>query len=239
MATIQQQYGSKALRKGLPRRRMPPHISTSFAQFDAATGCGGIPLGQLTLLSGPATSGKLTVAYKMLASAKSSAILDLNQTTDADYLQRCGLNLDRTLVVRPDLAQSVPLLLDLVHTRELQVVLVDSLANLTADSAVERQLRASLDRLVLLARQAGCAVVLVDEASPPWLRFFHLDRSWLVRRRAALHVDLHAERWLTQHGVLVGYQTVARVLKSRWPSRSRRAVLDIVFNGTVKAQETW
>jgi hypothetical protein len=45
-------------------RRLPAHLSTSFPQLDALTGCGGIPLDSMTILSGRATAGKLTLAYK-------------------------------------------------------------------------------------------------------------------------------------------------------------------------------
>ena len=79
----------------------------------------------------------------------------------------------------------------------------------------------------------------MDEPSPPWLRFLNLDRSWLVRRKAALHIELAHERWLTEHGLLVGYQATARVLKSRWARTGERAPLAFVFNGTVQARETW
>jgi RecA/RadA recombinase len=64
----------------------------------------------MTLLSGRTTSGKLTVAYKVLASAQRSphgavaytvALFDLTRTADPDYLARCGVDLDALLVARP------------------------------------------------------------------------------------------------------------------------------------------
>ena len=122
VVAIQRQHGPKALRKGLPRRVAPPHIATGFPQFDKATGCGGLPPGQLTLLSGPATSGKLTLDDKTLAHTGHSAILDLNYTVDADYLVRCGANLDQLVIVQPEISDTVTLLLDLVgiphHNRD-------------------------------------------------------------------------------------------------------------------------
>jgi len=90
IATIQQQYGSRAVRPArdlLQRaRRDIPHIATGFAPLDAITGCHGVPLGALTLLTGPSTSGKATIAYKILASAQSpgadTALLDRESARD-------------------------------------------------------------------------------------------------------------------------------------------------------------
>ena len=82
-------------------------------------------------------------------------LLDLTHTADVDYLSRCGLDLDQLLVVRPTAEQTMPLLLDLVNTRDLPVVLVDTLANLTANRAVARQLGSTLTKLATIARNAG------------------------------------------------------------------------------------
>ena len=38
---------------------------------------------------------------------------------------------------------------------------------------------------------------------------------------------------------MVGYRSQARLLKSRWVYGIRSATVEIVFNGTVRAQETW
>ncbi len=70
VAAIQGRYGEQALRKAGPAAppRLPPHLSTGFSSLDALTGCGGFPLNANVLLTGQMTSGKLTVAYKTLAS---------------------------------------------------------------------------------------------------------------------------------------------------------------------------
>lgn len=47
-----------------------PHLSTGFSTLDTLSGCGGVPLGHMTLLSGAYTSGVETVAYKTIAAAQ-------------------------------------------------------------------------------------------------------------------------------------------------------------------------
>ena len=78
------------------------------------------------MLSGRTTSGKLTVAYKLLANAQRDfyghtahtvALLDLSRTADPDYMARCGIDLDALLVGRPQAGpEAVYLLGDLLQT---------------------------------------------------------------------------------------------------------------------------
>ncbi|HHH41453.1 MAG TPA: hypothetical protein ENK56_05555, partial [Chloroflexi bacterium] len=72
VARLRRRYGERAVRRAaeLERERPPAGIPTGFPELDQRTGCGGIPRGRLTLLSGRTTSGKLTLAYKVLAQAQ-------------------------------------------------------------------------------------------------------------------------------------------------------------------------
>ena len=142
-AALQQRYGAQSLRKAsnLSGHTIPPHVSTGFPALDAITGCQGVPLGDIALLSGPNTSGKLTVAYKTLMSAQRSArkrdalvaIIDLSHSADPDYVARAGVDLEHLLIARPSQdEEAVDLLLDLVRTQNVRAILVDSLADLYA-----------------------------------------------------------------------------------------------------------
>ncbi len=153
--------------------RTVAHIPTGFAALDAITGCGGVPLGAFTLLSGRSTSGKLTLAYKLLANAQrpnggaphTVGLLDLSRTADPDYVHRCGVDLAHLLVGRPPPsgAQAVHLLGDLVQHGGVRALVVDSLADLAAASEGRRSLYALLPRLSQMLRTSGAALVVLDE----------------------------------------------------------------------------
>ena len=251
VTAIHQRYGPQALRRGAEIRWEDaiPHLTTGFPTLDAITGCQGMPLGAITLLSGPTTSGKLTVAYKVLASAQRSArgagahavaLFDLTRTADPDYRARGGVDRDALRVARPPLQPAaVDLLGDLVQQRRLRAVVVDSLPEWQANQSVRRRLHASLGRLQTQLRSAQCALLLLDDPSPPWRRWFYLDPSGSVRWRAALHIEMRREEWLSQAGALTGYRAQARLLKSRWVYGLRSAPVAILFNGAVRATTTW
>ena len=242
IAALQKRYGYQVVRRaGELKIINPPVLSSGFAALDACTGCNGIPLGVLTLLSGRITSGKLTLAYKTLANATSAAIVDFNHHSDPDYLTRCGIDLHKLVVVRPTADQeAINLLVDLVRSRQLQMILVDSGTNLLCtEQAITSHFYRALAVLPQALRQARCGLLLIDEVDPPWQRWLNLDRSRVVRRHAALHIEMQREQWLQQAGILVGYRATAHVLKSRWRYDKPSTPLEIRFNGTVKAQATW
>ncbi len=247
VASLRRRYGDDIVRRAgeMGQRTLPPHLSTGFPELDRLTGCAGIPQGRLTLLSGRTTSGKLTVAYKTLAillqkSSATAVLLDLAHSCDPDYLTRCGVRLDALTITRPTSPQqAVALLLDLLHVGKVDAILVDSLPHLMATRADARYVNgnlAALNRLLLASR---CALMMLDEPQPPWLRWFGLQRAFDVNNWAALHLSLKREEWLYQRGVLVGYQATAHLIKSRWAQGKAAAGVAIHFNGTVQAGRTW
>jgi len=246
VATIQQRYGAHALQRGIApsRRSSIPHIATGFAALDAATGCGGLPLGAISLFNGRTTSGKLTVAYKTVAAAQTGgsavAILDLAGHSDPDYLARCGVDLSNLLMVRPDASVDFgALTVDLVKDGRVRALLVDSLIELAVNQRGWRAFVAAQRALIHHLRSSQCALIYIDEPSPPWRRWLNLDRTAPVRRHAALQLDFHHEHWLRNDGELTGYRAQVRVQKS--PQRRDRptAPVEIHFNGAVRARETW
>ncbi|MBK8049829.1 MAG: hypothetical protein IPK16_23615 [Anaerolineales bacterium] len=128
---------------------------------------------------------------------------------------------------------------DLLQVQRPRAVVLDGLPQLVADRTALSRLNEMLGKLVQLARSTGCALVFLDDPKPPWQRWFNLDGSRTVRWRAALHIELQRERWLRRDNEMTGYHAQARLLKSRWVHALRSAEVEIVFNGTVRARETW
>lgn len=247
VAALQQRYHLQTLRQGsdLSHSSRPAQIPTGFPQLDAITGCRGIPLGAITLFNGRSMDGCLPLAYQILANAQqgqrpahlpdSVALLDLKHTTEPADLQRCGLNLDALLLIRPHPAQpAVDLLLDLVHSRQFGLILVDSLADLGAERQARQRLHVRLPQLHQLLRMTGCGLLLVDEPYPAWQRWLNLDRAWLVRHYTALHLTLQRTRWLVQTGAIVGYTARTRLLKSNWSPNRLETIIEIDLAGVSK-----
>jgi hypothetical protein len=243
VAALEQRHGPGVVRRAstLTRPARPPSISTGIPQLDAATGCAGLPIGYITLLSGRVTSGKTTIAYLALANAQAPAqrnqpsnivaLLDLAHNCDPDYAQSCGVDLDHLLLIRPHPGPDVvALLLELLRGHPLRAILVNSLPDLTYNRPAYYRLNAALPSLNQRLRTAGCALIFLDDPSPRWLRWLHWDRSWAVRQRAALHIQMQRES-LLDDGRNTGYAARAAVLHSRWPRPGHEPLIQIMFNG--------
>jgi hypothetical protein len=126
----------------------------------------------------------------------------------------------------------VELLLELVRQRQLRAVLVNSLADLTSNRNGYDRLNAALPSLPHLLRHSGCALIFLDDPHPLWLRWLNWDRSWAVRQRAALHIQMKRES-LIEEGQQSGYSARACVLHSRWPRLSYEPLIRILINGHI------
>jgi hypothetical protein len=243
VAALEQRHGPGVVRRAstLTCPALPARISTGIPQLDAATGCDGAPIGYITLLSGRVTSGKTTVGYLTLANAQGPtqrgqppndvALLDLAHNCDPNYAHSCGVDLDQLLLMRPHPGPDVvDLLLELLRGHPLRAILVNSLPDLTYNRKAYSRLNAALPLLNQRLRGAGCALIFLDDPSPRWLRWLNWDRSWAVRQRAGLHIQMRRER-LLDDGRNTGYAARAAVLHSRWPRPGHEPLIQILFNG--------
>ncbi|MBI4789675.1 MAG: hypothetical protein HY782_21810 [Chloroflexi bacterium] len=267
---IERRWGPQTIGPASAAPSVSQGLATGFAALDQILGPTGVPLQAITLLSGSTTCGKLTLAYKILAQAQhtladrghSIAILDLGASADADYLDRCGIDLNAALVVRPSSGQAaVRVLLDLVcrggvtppflpvtppsrsqggATPPLQrAILVDGVPDLMVDANTARAFDQIMPQVNLALKGTGSALIMLDEVQPPWLPALAGWTSRAMAHYAALHIELVREGWLESGGELVGYRAQARIVKRRGPGHGRSAPIAIEFGETVRARETW
>lgn len=230
VARLQLQYGPRAVRKAAPTAEPVARLATTFPALDAALS-GGLPRGRITEITGPATSGKVTLAAKALAAAQQErealvAWLDLGRTCDPDYLHRCGIYLDRLLVVRPrGGADAVAIALHLVESRTLAAVVFDSTTDLRqTDQTI---VTGALERLAVAVTQTPTAVIFLSEPSAESRTLAHVATVRLVLRR---------ERWLTLGQDVRGYEGQVAILKHKLGQAGAVVPIRITFNGTVRGE---
>jgi recombination protein RecA len=230
---LQLRYGPRAIDRARPSPAGPvpvPHISTTFPTLDAALGIGGLPRGRISEILGPATSGKVTLAAKVLAAAQREptalvAWIDLGRTCDPDYLQRCGIDLDRLLVVRPESgADALAITLYLVESNTLAALVFDGLADLTA--ADEPVLGGTLERLAAVITRGETAALFLVEPQLQYRTLAHL---------ATVRLEIHRERWITRGRDVRGYECQVRVLKHKMGQAGAAVPIRMTFNGTIRS----
>jgi recombination protein RecA len=201
---------------------------------------GGIPQGRITELVGAfGTSGKVTLALKMLASAQQAgdlaAWLDLGQTFDPDYAYRCGVDLRRLLLVEPQGALEA---LDIAHQlaagRGLGLIAFDSTNDLLVAGPDVRLPATMLRRIARDLRHTHCSLVFLtslsghDPSSP-----IHYPDGFSLVEHAALRLHIEKEQWLRGNGDTRGYRIRVSILKSATLGAGKAVTLDIRMNGAV------
>jgi len=241
VASLQRRFGPRAIyRYEQPSTpTLLPHIPTGFGELDQALGIGGIPQGQITELLGPATSGKVTLAAKVIAQAQradhQAAWVDLGWMLDADYLHRCQVNLKELLVVRPHNGQEALAIAASLAAGELGVLVFDEVTSLKGQNLSPVFLEGALAQIHHRLAHSPCAMIFLTTTyfGPPgdaanYPPGFSLDHY------TALRLALKREKWIRQHGDVRGYQAIVTVLKNRWAPPAGPVQIEITFDGTVR-----
>ena len=249
VAGLQRRFGPRAIyRYEQPSTpTLPPHIPTGFPELDRALGIGGIPQGQITELLGPATSGKLTLAAKVVAQAQGAghqaAWVDLGWTLDADYLHRCGVDLKGLLVVRPHNGEEALAITASLAAGELGILVFDEVTSLKRQNLAPSLLEGALARihhgvthsLRPGSGQALCAVVfLTTTYFGPAGDVTNYPPGFPLGHYATLRLVLEREKWIQRYGDVRGCWARVTTLKSRLAPPAGPVRIEIAFDGTVR-----
>ena len=240
VALLQQKWGPDAIRQGGRRAQPVPHISTGFAELDAALGIGGIPRGRITLLTGAATSGKRTLAALVLgraqAQGRAAAYVDLSHTCDPDYLERCGVRLRDLLVVRPsDGSKALELITTLSGRAEISAILFDHWGALAEAGVSPSAAAAMLGRVIARLVASQAALLVLAEPRSLWQRL-RPAMGDALGHYVSLHLDLRREEWFKAGPDVRGYRAGVAIQKNKLGPSGQTVSIAIRFNGTVRGQ---
>lgn len=120
-------------------------ISTGSTELDNAIGIGGLPRGKIVEILGQEASGKTTLALHVIANAQSKglrcAFIDTEQALDRKRAEAIGVDFSKLAISQPDNAEQALDLLDLlIRSKEIAVVVIDSVAALTPKAEIEGEM---------------------------------------------------------------------------------------------------
>lgn len=193
---IQVRFGEHSLQRAarLPATEPWP---CGLEAVDLLSGIGGLPKGRLSVLSGPSTSGKLSLGLDLLARASHEfariAVIDPEGCFDPWALAPLGADLAPLTLIRPP---------DPAGAGEAASALARAGAGflLLLGSPGE----ADLSPLEAASARSGILVVAVVDTCPQPLAY-----------ASSLTLGLERSRWLIERGQLVGLRTRIRCLKNK------------------------
>jgi hypothetical protein len=142
---------------------------------------GGLPVGQLSEVVGPASSGRTTIAWQWMAAATSRgatvALIDTFDRFDPASATACGIDLHRLLWVRGQAISKTACAVDPVWLPGVRTV--DG-----PGTMVERTVDRALKALNLVLQSGVCPVVVLDLADVPSVALRRIPyTTWLRIQR--------------------------------------------------------
>jgi hypothetical protein len=210
------------LRPARPDVGLATVIPTGFAELDAILGPGGVPRAAGLALSGDLSSGRTTLALRLVSEAQAAgsivAWLDVDRAFDPVEAVARGVRLEWLVVAAPaTLEEGLSMAGALLQGRAVDLLLVD----LPPRPGQPGRLADALARLAALARRAGALLVVLE---PPGR-----SSADLLGSTVGLRLELRRRSWIRLGQDVVGQRTEVEVARSRFGPPGRRAELRILY----------
>lgn len=143
MKQLKKDHGSNIVSMGGDKYEDTPRIPTGIFPFDLASG-GGFPMGRVSLVYGPESSGKTNKLLKAIAQGqiiypdKVAVLVDAESAYDPVWAKIMGVDTDRLIVTHPEYAeQAVDMVEAFLYAKDVFLVGLDSIAALSTQNEIE------------------------------------------------------------------------------------------------------
>lgn len=146
LSQIEKAFGKGAImRMGMGERETIDAVSTGSLSLDMALGIGGLPMGRITEIYGPESSGKTTVALHVIAEAQKKGglalFIDAEHALDVEYARALGVDVDKLYIAQPTSGEEALEIMDtMVRSGAVDVVVLDSVAALVPKAEIEGEM---------------------------------------------------------------------------------------------------
>lgn len=254
-ASIEKDYGKGSIMtmKGYEDNTPVAHVSTGSRALDSILGRGGFTFGRCVEIFGQEGAGKTSLALEVIANAQrlglTCAFIDKENALDTEYAERIGVNLEETLLSQPSTGEEALNIAErLINSGAVDVIVVDSVANLNAKVDLEKTLDEASTRAEsanMLKRFFGrndapisknqvlfiCINQIRDNQKPygpPEIR----PGGHALKHAMSYMLDLrpvNAEKILDAAGVHIGNRIKAKTMKNKLSSPFREVFYDLIF----------
>lgn len=143
MKGMNKTYGKGTVAEGVTTYQTP-RLASGLFEFDLGT-AGGFPIGKITEIFGPESSGKTNLAISACVEAQRAfpdryaVFIDAEGGLEGKWMEKMGIDPSRLIVVRPDYAEAVVDMTEkFLEADDVSVVVLDSIAALVATAELEK-----------------------------------------------------------------------------------------------------
>jgi recombination protein RecA len=243
VAALQARWGIQAVGRWRSERKAPvPHIPTTFPTLDEALLIGGLPRGRISEIIGVPTSGMVTIALQIIASAQklgaqelgpTAIYIDPDHTFDPVYAVQWGLELNRMVLVRPfNVEQALAIMRDFILSGGISILVFDAPFSLLSQPKLAQALATTLDRIIAPLGKTNCVLLFLSSlpagknsslsAYPDGVTLPHF---------AAIRLFIQRESWIYKDRDINGYQAQVLILKNKLGPAGQRISISLALSG--------
>jgi len=249
---IKQRFGESAVMKLDDVKRVHvDSVSTGSVSLDWALGVGGVPRGRVVEIFGAESSGKTTLALHIIAEAQKKggtcAFIDAEHALDPEYAKKIGVNINNLLISQPDSGeQALEIVETLVRSKEIAVIVVDSVAALTPKTEIEgemgdqqiglqaRLMSKALRKLSGIVSKTGTIVVFLNQTRMKIGVMFGdpttTPGGMALKFYSSVRIRLTRIAQIKRKDEIIGSRVRAKVVKNKTAAPFRTVELDIYYN---------